>query len=32
MLSYESKKSTTDDGHPDIKFANELGALLYIPY
>ena len=27
MLWYERKKSTIGDGHPDIKFANELGAL-----
>ncbi len=29
MLSYERKKnSTIGDGHPDSKFANELGALM----
>ncbi len=27
MLSYERIKSTIGDGHPDSKFANELGAL-----
>ncbi len=25
MLSYERKKSTIGEGHPDSKFANELG-------